>query len=134
MSISAQDLKEHRWNNRILIVKTMNINSDKFQNQLKEIENSKDDFIERKLVLYKIIDDTYEVIDFQNKESKQSGNISEAFASKFLEENVEFEAILIGLDGGIKLRHNKVLEIENLYNTIDIMPMRRSEINRKTRN
>ena len=39
-----------------------------------------------------------------------------------------FEVILIGLDGGEKLRQTKVLETDKLFAIIDGMPMRRSEI------
>lgn len=40
----------------------------------------------------------------------------------------EFEVILIGLDGSIKLRQMEVLSKEDLIAIIDAMPMRKSEI------
>ncbi len=39
-----------------------------------------------------------------------------------------FTFILIGKDGGIKLRANQPISKEKLYRTVDDMPMRRSEM------
>ncbi|WP_345165985.1 DUF4174 domain-containing protein [Algibacter aquimarinus] len=39
------------------------------------------------------------------------------------------ELLLIGLDGGIKLRQSKMLYCKDLFSVIDVMPMRKSEIN-----
>jgi hypothetical protein len=43
---------------------------------------------------------------------------------------VSFTVILVGKDGGDKLRSLKPLSIQKLYNTIDAMPMRQSEMKR----
>ena len=45
-------------------------------------------------------------------------------------ENGQFEVILIGLDGGVKLRKSELLSSEELFTVIDGMPMRRAEIRR----
>jgi hypothetical protein len=39
-----------------------------------------------------------------------------------------FTAILIGKDGGEKLRSTSSISLQKLYNTIDAMPMRRQEM------
>jgi hypothetical protein len=39
-----------------------------------------------------------------------------------------FEVFLIGLDGGIKIKQTKPITLEELYQKIDAMPMRRSEL------
>ena len=45
-----------------------------------------------------------------------------------LDQNNDFEVILIGLDGGIKLRQDQTLLKQDLFRIIDAMPMRRNEI------
>ncbi|MEN0050651.1 MAG: DUF4174 domain-containing protein, partial [Bacteroidota bacterium] len=46
--------------------------------------------------------------------------------------NNSFTVILIGKDGGEKLRRKgKLLTRKALYQTIDVMPMRRAEMRRK---
>ena len=42
----------------------------------------------------------------------------------------EFEVILFGLDGGIKLRSEVPVKCEDLFGVIDQMPMRKAEMNR----
>jgi hypothetical protein len=39
-----------------------------------------------------------------------------------------FTFILIGKDGGVKLRANEPISKEKLYRTVDDMPMRKSEM------
>ena len=43
----------------------------------------------------------------------------------------EFVVLLIGKDGGEKLRDHRPLTIEHLIDTIDAMPMRQEEVRRK---
>lgn len=44
-----------------------------------------------------------------------------------------FTAILVGKDGGEKLRSNSPITLEELYGLIDQMPMRRQEMRRQQR-
>jgi len=125
------DLKQHQWKNRILIVKAENQNNEDFKHQLKEISNFKNGFIERKLVLYKV--DNEEII-FDNQKIGAHPKVFEHTSHEkgdiFLIDK-DFEVILIGLDGSIKLRQNKILKMSKLFDVIDAMPMRRREINNK---
>jgi hypothetical protein len=47
--------------------------------------------------------------------------------------DTDFEAILIGIDGTVKLRRKRAIEIEELFELIDSMPMRKEEIQRQKR-
>lgn len=51
---------------------------------------------------------------------------------KFRQKNIKsaFTVILVGKDGGDKLRSTKPLTLQKLYSTIDAMPMRQSEMKR----
>lgn len=49
-----------------------------------------------------------------------------AFTDKHLKE--PFTVILVGKDGGEKLRTHEVLSLQKLYGTIDAMPMRQQEM------
>ena len=42
-----------------------------------------------------------------------------------------FEFVLVGLDGGVKHRTQKVMSLKELYRLIDSMPMRAAERRRK---
>ncbi|MFD1256715.1 DUF4174 domain-containing protein [Mucilaginibacter terrae] len=51
---------------------------------------------------------------------------------KFLEKSIKlgFTVILVGKDGGDKLRSTSPFTLKKLYTTIDAMPMRQSEMKR----
>lgn len=134
MQLNAQDIRAHRWENRILILKTTDTETNKFVNQLKEFSNQEVGLAERKLIMYKIVGEQYELVKFDNSDSKPTGQITEDFKMKYIQNNEDFNIILIGLDGGIKLQQQDVLSIETLLNTIDAMPMRQSEMKRESKN
>jgi hypothetical protein len=52
---------------------------------------------------------------------------------KFRKKNIKsaFTIILVGKDGGDKLRSTKPLSLQKLYSIIDAMPMRKSEMKRR---
>ena len=129
--LNAQNLEKHTWKNRILVVKTSDSSSEIYQEQIKEFKNALDELEVRKFVLYKITEDHFELIDFANRESVDSGKIAGEPIGKILNDKENFEVILIGLDGGIKLRQTEVLRKEALFNIVDAMPMRRNELSRE---
>lgn len=127
-NLNGQDLKEHSWENRILIVKTSDITSNKYQEQRKEFKNSLEELIDRKFVFYIVTGDDFELIDYENVALNKSGKISGKLSETILSEKENFEVVLIGLDGGIKLRQTEILIKEDLFKIIDSMPMRRDEL------
>ena len=135
MNLNGQDLKKHQWENRIVIVKTSDIKSNKQEEQLKEFRNSFEELMDRKIIVYKINGDDFVLIDYKNSPLNTSGKTSKKLSETILNENENFEVILIGLDGGVKLQQTEIVLKEDLFNLIDGMPMRRNEsIKTKTKN
>jgi len=128
---NAQDLNNLKWKNRILIVKAIDSNDLKFEKQLTEFKSHDDELKERKLVLYTIKDHELTIIDYTTNTKDTSKRIRDGIKNTVLNTKNEFEVILIGLDGSIKLRKTEVLPIENLITIIDAMPMRKSEMKNK---
>ena len=131
MNLNAQNLEDYLWKNRILIIRTNSIESQKYLQQLENLKDSEDGLMDRKLVIYQFIKNEFYVIDFKNEKNGKSGKTSVEFEKKYFQKDKDFEVILIGLDGGIKLRQTEVLKKRDLYKTIDKMPMRRNEIRNK---
>ena len=125
---NGQDLNDFKWKNRVLIVKTLKSNSKKLADQLSEFKYLNEGFKERKLILVTIAKDDFLLVDFTTNVSRSSGKVSESISKNILDQNNDFEVILIGLDGGIKLRQNQTLLKQDLFRIIDAMPMRRNEI------
>lgn len=124
----GQNLDDHKWKSRILIVKTLSTNSKKYKNQLKEFKNSDKEFKERKLVFYIINQDKFSLTSYSDSALNYSGKVTKSLAENILTESEDFEIILIGLDGRIKLQQNKILLKQDLFSFIDSMPMRKNEM------
>lgn len=127
----GQNLKKHKWNNRILIVKTLNQESKKYQDQIKEFNNSYKELTARKFIIYKITGKNFIMKDYTNDTLNISGVITKKLTDKVLNEKEDFEVILIGLDGRVKLRQTEIVLKEDLNKIVDAMPMRRSELRKK---
>jgi len=131
-NVIGQDLKSHRWKDRVLLIQTSSELSDKYQKQLREFNDWGNELKERKLVIYTIVGDTYNVTNYQNKKSNKSWKSTDELFDDLIDKNDDFRVILLGLDGGIKLEKSTVLKRKELFNIIDSMPMRMNEL-RKNR-
>ncbi len=125
---SAQRLSKHQWENRLVIVLTEDANNSIFKNQLAEFKKDLDGLNERKLVIYQATPSAYKTGLKGNKWEK-----SVQLYNKYKKTDAAFEVVLLGLDGGVKLQQSKLLSNKKLFATIDVMPMRRREIERKKR-
>ncbi|WP_028871596.1 DUF4174 domain-containing protein [Psychroserpens burtonensis] len=125
--MNAQDLLKHQWKDRVLLIATNNTNTPKFQNQLKTLQNQEKNLKYRKLIIYQITPSYYsQRVSEENKWTKRP----ELYQKMKTNDNT-FEVILIGLDGGEKLRQNELLTTNKLFAIIDGMPMRRAETGNK---
>ena len=125
-SIMAQDLSKHQWKHRVLLVLSSSENNSSYQQQIDSLKTNLKGLDERKLVIYQVVKDHFK-IGFNDVEWKISSSLYE----QYKKETSDFEIILIGLDGGIKLRQTSFLSNKKLFGIIDVMPMRRQEINTK---
>src|SRR6056297_3162292 len=125
-SLAAQDLSEHRWKDRILLVYTTDRDSEMFRKQLDAWTNDMEGLEERKLELYAVTPSMVRKGWFRGKWEERDDSLD-----KFLSKKGDFEVILLGLDGRVKLRQDQLLDSEKLYRTIDAMPMRQSELRNK---
>jgi len=126
LNLSAQQLQNHRWQNRLLIIVDKEANSTKRLAQLAILKKDRKGLAERKLLLYQF-----------TKKGYQKGLLEE---QKWLaitddmglltNEKATFTLYLIGLDGGVKMEKKEVVSLKHIFALIDGMPMRRAEINR----
>lgn len=124
MNLNAQDLFKHQWKDRLILIVAEQKN-EKFQQQLTELQKHPQGLNERKLVIYQILPEKY-----TTGIEEENWKISSDLYSTYKALKSDFRVILIGLDGGEKLKQTEVLSAEKLFNTIDSMPMRQSEIRR----
>jgi len=118
----AQNIDSFKWKNRILLLKDSHFNSVKLQEQLKALQSNLEKLHDRDILIFVLTDEA--VFDtLKSKTKLQSRLIIEEFGLK------DFQGlILIGKDGGLKLKESFVVSPSTIYNLIDSMPMRRAEL------
>ena len=121
----GQNMEKHLWENRVLLIYSIDEKSQKLENQLTILTEHKKKLLERKIVVYSFTEKRYS-FNFKNKWEN-----SEILYSKFNPKNEAFRVILIGLDGKIKLEQPTILSTEKLFTIIDRMPIRKREIRNK---
>jgi hypothetical protein len=128
--IDAQNLQDHKWKNRILLVVADEINSSAFQNQLDELNKIPKEIKERKLVIYGILPEQYFIMNSLMSDGYRKWKKSTLLYDTYGSEKASFRVILIGLDGGKKHSQTTQLSNQDLIGIIDSMPMRAAEIRR----
>ncbi|WP_108802595.1 DUF4174 domain-containing protein [Aquimarina sp. Aq107] len=119
----SQDLNKHRWEDRLILIIADSYKNPKLVKQLKEFKNKSKNLQDRKLIVYQITPTSYQTGIDKNTSTKSSASYKKYNAS-----NEDFKIILLGLDGGTKLKSNKVLSSVQIFDQIDQMPMRRQEL------
>jgi len=95
-----------------------------FIDQIEELKKSIDGLEDRRIIVYQSLVSKYRKGLGNGGKWETSGKIFK----KLKESDSEFEIVLIGLDGGIKLRRKELLKCEDLFGVIDQMSMRKLEM------
>lgn len=127
MSLNGQNLKQHQWKHRVILIITNANENDNYKSQLEEFDVDSEAFEERKLITYTILPEHYQLHDKTTSDWIKGSELYKAYNPKKL----AFKVILIGLDGSVKLEQSEVLTTQKLFSIIDAMPMRRSELRNK---
>ena len=121
------DLENYRWKNRVLLVFAPDERDGLYQRQTALANEARAGYRERDLVVVSVFTESGR--DEENS-ILQKGQTRQ-LRTDFRVSDSQFCVILIGKDGGEKLRQADVLAIEKLFGVIDAMPMRQSEVKRK---
>jgi hypothetical protein len=120
-----KDLKDFQWENRLLIIYTNSDNQSQIKNQLTDIEKAKTDFAQRDL---KVIILRNQKVEIWNSSAAHQLEFDLIIKDLKISTQKSYENLLIGKDGGVKLRKNSPISNQKLFNTIDAMPMRQREM------
>ena len=122
--IVAQDLKEYRWKNRVIIIVSEERSGDQVKEQLSELGSDSTGLVERKLEILHVSGNFY-----RNLENPSNWiEIDNSSLDKFQNSKSPFSFYLIGLDGGVKMQEERVVPVREIFAIIDGMPMRRAEL------
>lgn len=125
----AQTVRDYQWKNRLIVLVDTVLETSAMQSQLKLLLTDEDALEERDIVLFQLTPET--IILSIGKKPKFSPQ--ETYSSLSIRKDFK-GVILIGKDGGMKLRKPFEVPPETIFTLIDGMPMRKSEIKRNQGN
>lgn len=122
-NIAAQDLDDYRWKNRLLLLVDATRDTDALKSQLNELTSNKEALRERDLLIFLLTPNAVYTSDGNPSKLKAktiygSFDIPSGFAG----------TLLIGKDGGAKLKEAFEVSAQEIFDLIDSMPMRRREM------
>jgi len=125
--VSGEDaLSQFAWKNRVVLIFSRSENPNQAVQQLHAVRKFELEVQERQLIVGLINEDGGQIgkIDISKAEAL------ELFNKYGLGEN-SFAVVLIGKDTGVKLKQFSPVPAQDIFDLIDSMPMRRSEIGTK---
>ncbi|MEM7486721.1 MAG: DUF4174 domain-containing protein [Bacteroidota bacterium] len=110
--MSSQELAQYKWQNRLVILVSLDLESESMKKQEKQFHDTKKAMEDREMVVLRLSP--------KSKELK-AYNISQNYEG----------VLLIGKDGGLKAKYDFVVAPSVIFELVDSMPMRRAEMRNK---
>ncbi|MDO7846117.1 DUF4174 domain-containing protein [Hymenobacter sp. M29] len=111
-------LRENRWQKRVLLLVAPTAQDADFRQQKALLAAQASELAERDFLVIELLND----------------QLSPASRQFFIQKTglppTRFAAVLIGKDGGVKEKSSRPMKPEDLFGTVDKMPMRREEMKR----
>ena len=108
----ALDLSQYRWKHRILVLFAPAASHESYRVFHERLTQRSGDVLDRDLIVFRVFEDD-EAKDLRGRFKPKLG---------------EFTLILIGKDGVIKLRKENDTDLQDIFDLIDSMPMRKAEM------
>ena len=124
----ADALDDYRWERRPLLVFAPTATDPRLVETLSRIEASRCDFVGRDMVLGVLVNVGTSALDGKAIDAEESRRLAQQYG---IDDNA-FSVLLIGKDGGEKLRFTDVPDLQAIYTVIDGMPMRQGEMRTNT--
>ena len=123
----SMDLTQFQWKNRLLLIFAPDVNDEFFQKLQGEIIAQKAGVEDRDLVVFEIFERGQSRMNTAHLDQEAVDSIRKRLAVP----QSTFRVILIGKDGGMKLERDDQVGLEEIFERIDSMPMRKNEMRQK---
>jgi len=121
------DFEQFKWKNRLLLVFAPDSSHPLFESLQRDISTRKHEVDDRDLVVFEILG-----VGTSKRDGTQlDPHMAASLRKRFDISPKAFSLILVGKDGGIKLRKNDPVKLEEIFRLIDSMPMRQDEMRQK---
>lgn len=126
-SAVAANLDEYRWQHRLLLLFAPDEKKPAYVSAAEDIARRSAEVADRDLVVFHVLEDGPSRVNgrmLSQEEVRQLRHRFEIPADRFA-------AVLIGKDGGVKLVRYQAVELQEVFDRIDAMPMRQREMRQK---
>ncbi len=124
--LMGQRMTEHLWENRVLILFADQENHNILNQQLDFFNQNQEGMQDRDLLVYQVFSNAGKRPDGEEMPTQQVKD----WRKQWKIDATDFVLILIGKDGGTKLKKEKLTPIDQIFDLIDSMPMRQAEMRR----
>ena len=125
--VLAMDLRQFQWKKRLLFLFAPAVNHLNFEKLHNEIVRQADEVKDRDLIVFEIVEQGASRMDTAPLDRQTADSIRDQFAIP----PKEFTVILVGKDGGVKLKRDDHVNVSAIFDLIDSMPMRQNELRRR---
>jgi hypothetical protein len=126
MSAGETALAGYRWENRVLLVFAPDVHSTLYLRQEEMLLDAKPGLNERDVVVISVLEDIV-----STRERPAAPVSADDLRDAYDVVPHDFRVVLIGRDGGVKLRQDEPILAADLFALIDSMPMRKQEMGRR---
>ena len=120
-------LEDYRWKNRLILAFAPSPMDPSYKELEQEIAVQAEEINDRDILFFRIL----ETGETQSGNSSVNALSDGYLRKKFSIRPGSFTVLLIGKDGGVKLRRGGGVELDEIFSLIDTMPMRQREMKEK---
>ncbi|WP_264039388.1 DUF4174 domain-containing protein [Mycolicibacterium hodleri] len=120
----AAELSDYRWQSRPLLVFAPTASDPRLLETLNRVDATRCDFTGRDMVLGVVVAEGDSTLDGHAVDADEARRLRTQFAIG----DDTFSVVLIGKDGGEKMRVDEVPDLQAIYAVVDGMPMRSREM------
>ena len=122
--VNKIDFEEYRWNKRPLFVFSPIADREDYQKQLRDLSSKEEGVEDRNMIVHLVLEEGNSYVGDLSLGKEAVRQLQE----KFNIGPADFVIILVGKDGGVKLRKEEYTAMSDIFDLIDSMPMRKREM------
>lgn len=118
------DLSRYQWESRLLLVFAPSEENTRYRDFRRELRDQEDEIVDRDLLVFHILERGESRLGDISIDRQSAALLRDRFSAK----PGQYTVVLIGKDGGEKLRRGDEVNIAETFPLIDSMPMRQREM------